>query len=242
MAPDHTERQLRAVLASTSTTTGLSESAIEQIVDSATIARFRAGRTIARANKAAGLAKIVLSGTVRLMFQGLRAEPMIVRFVKPGTGLNSIHEPGRPAFSAVAHTEAGIALVPHERFSEIIAELPAAAAGQFSQHSWETMSDLLRDKCELLTRGVSERLEHEMAVLARDFGRRHPRGTLIDLAMTQQQLAQLIVVERSTLNRGLRTLEEQGKISRINGRYLICKQDDAERSPPTSTHLPTSDN
>ena len=220
---DHKERQLHDVLTATAKVTGLDAPAIDRIIDSASIAHFHPGDTIERAYKNADLAKVVLYGVVKIVFQGQRAAPMIVRFVKNGTSLSSIHEPGkRNAFSAVAHTDAGIAFVAHDTIRRVVAELRPDDNIQFNRHSWELLSGLVHDKCELLTRTVSERILHSMRQLAADFGRQHSGGTLIDLPMTQQDLAQLAVVDRSTLNRAIRDLQKRGNIKKSSGRYILC--------------------
>jgi len=220
---DSGEQRLRAVLAQTAGETGLDEEAIEVIVDHAQIAYFREGATIDRAGVKAGLSKFVLSGVVRLMFEGARQGPMVVQFVKPGLPLISIMEEGRrSSFSSVAHGPAGIAFVSHELIAEVVAQLGADRAARFARYSWSALSGLVRDKCELLTGSVSDRLLHELGILAGDFGRRHGDDTLIDLALTQEHLAQLVVVDRSTVNRNLRDLEKAGYVSRSNGRYVLC--------------------
>ncbi len=220
---DSGEQRLRAVLAQTAKDTGLDEEAIEVIVDNAQIAYFREGATIDRAGKKPGLSKFVLSGVVRLMFQGARQEPMVVQFVKPGLPLISVFEEGRrSSFSSVAHGSAGIAFVSHELIAEVVARLGAEGAAKFARYSWSALSSLVRDKCELLTGSVSDRLLHELGVLAGDFGRRRGDDILIDLALTQEDLAQLVVVDRSTVNRNLRDLEKAGYLGRLDGRYVLC--------------------
>ncbi len=223
MRADIAERRLRDILTESADESGLDRVAIEAIVDNAQIAHFDPGATITRASKTAGLSQLVLSGVVRMMFQGERSDPMIVRFIRPGQSLTSIYERGtRPAFGAVAHTHTGIAFVAHEVFINAVGGLDEKNRSRFARHSWTIMSDLLREKCELLTADVRHRLLREFATLAENFGEAHPRGTLINLQLKQDDLAQLVVVDRSTVNRKLRELETEGLVTRSGGRYLLA--------------------
>ncbi len=216
------ERRLRQILVETADESGFDKAAIDAVVENAQLAYYDPGETIAPAARAASLSKIVLSGVVRMMFQGERPEPMVVRFIKPGESFTSVYERGTsPAFSAVAHTSCGVALVSHEVITDAVARMDERHRAQFGRHGWTLLSDLLREKCELLTRDVKQRLLHELAILARDFGSKHPNGTLIDLALKQDDIARLVVVDRSTLNRKLKELEAAGLLHRSGGRYVL---------------------
>jgi len=221
---DTGERRLRAVLAESAAETGLNARAIDVIAESAQIAYFREGAVIERANRPSGLTKFVISGVVRLTYKGMRPDPVIVRFVKPGLPMVTVFERGgKPAFTAYAHRPSGIAFVAHELITEVVAGLGEKGALKFARYSWSVMSDLLCDKCELLTRNVGERLLHELGVLARDFGRPHDGGTLIDLSLTQDDLARLVAVDRSTVNRNLKQFERDGIVGRSTGRYVLMR-------------------
>jgi CRP-like cAMP-binding protein len=224
---------LRQLLTDTSKNSGFDAAAIVRIVEHAQVVYYEPDEIIARAAKVASISMIILSGIARLTYQGARTEPMIVRFVKAGEPLASFFERGtKPAFNSIAHTHCGIALVPHEVILSVVGEMPAANRNQFTRNNWMVMSDLLRDKCELLTLDVRGRLIRELSILARHFGVKRPRGTLIDLPLKQDQLAQLVVVDRSTLNRKLRELETEGLLFRSEGRYVV-----AAGFEPTATGL-----
>lgn len=233
MRSDSGERRLQQLLTDSSKISGFNAAAIARIVEHAQVVYYDPDEIIARAAKVASISMIILSGIARLTYQGARSEPMIVRFIKAGEPLASFFERGtRPAFNSVAHTHCGIALIPHDVILSAVAEMPAPNRNQFTRNNWMVMSDLLRDKCELLTQDVRGRLIHELSILAQHFGVKRPLGTLIDLPLKQDQLAQLVVVDRSTLNRKLRELEAEGLVLRSDGRYVIAAGFELAAPPP----------
>ncbi len=216
------ERRLRQILTENAIDSGLDSAAIESIVEHAQLAHYDPDETITRPGGSSGLSVIVMSGIVRMMFQGAREDPILVRFIRAGDSLISIDEEGfRPAFSSVAHTHCGVAVVPHEVIADAVARMPEDHRRRFNRHSWSLLSGLVRDRCELLTRNVRQRVLHELSMLARPFGTKHTHGTLIDLPLKQEHLAQLVVVDRSTLNRALRELESDGLLRRYRGQYIV---------------------
>src|SRR5438094_333685 len=143
--------------------------------------------------------------------------------VRPGQffGLASLFDrPGRRQFSAVAHVPAAVAMMSQEVMNGVAAGLPAGRALQLMAYSWRALSWLLYEKCLLLTMPLRDRLVHELEVLAHDFGRPDPAGVLIDLPLTQADLAELVVGSRAKVSRCVADLRRAGKLE-VSGRRLI---------------------
>src|SRR5437667_436387 len=87
-------------------------------------------------------------------------------------------------------------------------------------YSWRALSWLLYEKCLLLTMPLRDRLVHELEVLAHDFGQPDPAGVLIDLPLTQADLAELVVGSRAKVSRCVADLRRAGKLE-VSGRRLI---------------------
>src|SRR2546427_8838739 len=213
---------LRALLSQNGTRLGPTASAIDTIVASTQITHWRAGQQIFAAEDAHDLVNFLVAGAVKVLCQGRRGVPVLVQIVRPGQffGLASLFDrPGRRQFSAVAHAPAVVGMMSQEVMNGVVAGLPPDRALQLMAYSWRALSRLLYEKCLLLTMPLRDRLVHELEVLGHDFGRPHPAGVLIDLPLTQADLAELVVGSRAKVSRCVADLRPAGELE-MNGRPL----------------------
>jgi len=77
--------------------------------------------------------------------------------------------------------------------------------------------DLLEDTCFL---NISARFAKKLVELAEHHGRKEENSTLIDLDLTQKDLANMIGATRESINKELRTLREKG---------LVCTKESSIR-------------
>jgi CRP-like cAMP-binding protein len=73
-----------------------------------------------------------------------------------------------------------------------------------------TTDDLLEDTCFL---NISARFAKKLVELAEKHGRKEENSAVIDLALTQKDLASMIGATRESVNKELRTLREKGLVS-----------------------------
>lgn len=78
--------------------------------------------------------------------------------------------------------------------------------------------DLLEDTCFL---HISARFAKRLVELAEKYGRQEGNTTLIDLSLTQKDLASMIGTTRESINKELRILREKGLVSIIDNKILI---------------------
>src|SRR5438876_910888 len=164
-----------------------------------------------------------IAGAVKVLCQGRRGVPVLVQIARPGQffGLASLFDrPGPRQFSAVAHVPAVVAMMSQEVMNGVVAGLPAGRALQLMAYSWRALSRLLYEKCLLLTMPLRDRLVHELEVLAHDFGQSDPEGLVIDLPLTQADLAELVVGSRAKVSRCVADLRRAGKL-KVSGRRVI---------------------
>jgi CRP/FNR family cyclic AMP-dependent transcriptional regulator len=88
----------------------------------------------------------------------------------------------------------------------------------------------------LVFRPVASRVAGILLELAEDFGRREPHGLVIDLALSQDELATLVGASRQTVNASLRDLERGGVIRRDGRRFVLLGVDALRRSKDTVWH------
>lgn len=93
-------------------------------------------------------------------------------------------------------------------------EIPSLVAAQ-----WERAAELA---CELAWLDVTDRLETRLEDLAERFGRPVPGGRLIDLFLTQSDLAAMVGASREHVNRAVRALARAGRVRGAGrGRYVV---------------------
>src|SRR3989442_8452846 len=120
-------------------------------------------------------------------------------------------------------------MMSREVMTGVVAALPAGRALQLMAYSWRALSRLLYEKCLLLTMPLRDRLVHELEVLAHDFGQSDPEGLVIDLPLTQADLAELVVGSRAKVSRRVTDLRRAGKLE-VSGRRLILTRRFARHS------------
>jgi CRP-like cAMP-binding protein len=206
---------------------GLATRAIDELVRRAQVGRWRARQRIFDADDATDLVNFLVSGAVKVSCPTGQGT-VCVQMVRPGQffGLNWYAEHGQPRmFVATAFTDSVVAMVTSETMTRVIAAAPPDATLQLFAYSWRALSGLLYEKCCLLGLDLRDRLLHELGVLARDFGRRHPAGgVVIDLALTHADLAELVIASRANVARATKRLEREGLVGREERRILLTER------------------
>jgi len=82
--------------------------------------------------------------------------------------------------------------------------------------------DLLEDTCFL---NISDRFAKKLVELAEQFGCPKGNTILIDLSLTQTDLASMVGASRESINKELRILREKGLVSSDGNRILIFNLD-----------------
>jgi CRP-like cAMP-binding protein len=218
---------LRGLLTQEAPRLGLTTAAIEEIVRQSQITYWRAGQQIFSQGEAHDLANFLVAGAVRVVCEGFHRAPVVVQIVRPAHffGLGSLFErPGPRLFGAIAHVDAVVAVMSQEALSGVMAALPPGRALQVMAYSWRVLSRLLYEKCLQLTMPLRERLVHELGVLAHDFGVGRDAGVLIDLPLTQADLAALVVASRANVSRCVAALRRAGLVELVGRRILLTRR------------------
>jgi CRP-like cAMP-binding protein len=88
----------------------------------------------------------------------------------------------------------------------------------------------------LVFRPVSSRVAGILLELAEDFGREEPHGLVIDLALSQEELATLVGATRQTVNASLREFERAGLIRREGRRFVLLGVNALQESRDATRH------
>jgi len=217
------KEQFRTLLADSGRRMGLSEAAVAELVRRAQLGRWQKGQDIFTTDDSADLVNFLVAGAVKVTCPA-GANTVCVQLVRPGQffGLNWYAERGRPRlFGATAFTDCTVAMVTSEMMATLIANSPPQSVMQIMSYSWRALSRLISEKCTLLGLRLEGRLKHELGVLARDFGREHDGGVVIDLPLTHADLGEFALASRANVARVMKRLERDGLVSRYGRKVLL---------------------
>jgi CRP/FNR family cyclic AMP-dependent transcriptional regulator len=220
--PSVPKEQLRTLLTHISRRMGMTPSAVDLLVRSAQLGRWNKGQNIFSPEDSADFVNFLVSGVVKVSCPS-GAGTVCVQLIRPGQffGLNWYADQGQPRlFSASAFTDSTVAIITNEMMAELVANSPPPGVLQIVSFSWRVLSRLLYDKCCLLGLRLEERLVHELAVLARDFGRDTNGTVLIDLPVTHADLAEFAIASRANVARVMKRFEREGLTVR-DGRKIV---------------------
>lgn len=143
-------------------------------------------------------------------------------FGEPAFGLSRVLPEGAPCY-AEAIEDAVLHTIPVLTFERVLRHRPQLALG---------IASLLGDRCSKLERRlearvferVPTRLGHQLLELAERYGVPHDAGTLLSLALSQQDLANLIGASREIVSLTLSELKRRDLIT-SEGRRLVVRED-----------------
>ena len=184
--------------------------------------RFRAGDTIFSPGDADGQLYFLLGGVVRLYKIHGEYKEATVALLKDGGvfGELSLEEGSRQDVFAEAVTEARVAVVRKSVLTEVIKRRP-----QFAVKLLFSFSERIRQSDEviesLLDREVSARLATLLLNLSDRFGETNGSGTVLNVRLTHQDLANMIVSTREAVSKVMSEFQRQGLIQVRNRRISV---------------------
>ena len=110
--------------------------------------------------------------------------------------------------------------IPREVFQRLIASHPDLVL-DVTRQIGDRLKRIESRVENLVFHDVRSRVAAILAELAHDFGREDPEGVLIEVPLTQGDLATLVGSTRQSVNASLRELEAEGLVRRKQRRYLV---------------------
>ena len=153
----------------------------------------------------------LISGQMRLTSFSLSGNPSFLLITSPGSwiGVTSALDGRAFGYDAFAVGKTVLFHLSQERFEALIGESNeyySAFVRQFCDHLRVSIQNLII----LRNRRPLHRLAQELWRLADRHGRQTRKGVVIDLRLSQEDLAVMIGVGRQTINRLLKSLEQDG--------------------------------
>jgi len=163
-----------------------------------------AGRTLIRQDEPAEGRWVIVSGALRESCVSAEGREFAVGVLGPGDGFGG---------GSAGHR------------SEVRALLPSRIRAA-SEREWTSLLEERERRtfdlaCELVWFEAAERLEMRLRDLADRFGRPSPAGTLIEIPLTQSDLAALAGTTRERANRIIRRMARSGRVSRSHRLYVL---------------------
>ena len=184
--------------------------------------RYPEGRTIFSPGEAPDALYVLKSGLVTLSHLARGGHESILRVFGPGDvfGELLLTVPARP-FLARALTACAVTVIPARTFFQLLSTIPRIGFNftcVLSRH----LAEMALDRAQASHAWSLERLALVLLKLGAAHGVEEGAGTVIDLPLTHQILADMIGTSRETITRDLRRLKRQGMVSQ-RGRTMVIQ-------------------
>jgi CRP/FNR family transcriptional regulator, cyclic AMP receptor protein len=188
---------------------------------------------------------ILLRGVARLKGLNKADEPVLTALISPGEmfGISAVLPETLHRFECDAFTDCIVARIEPQRFVEVMLGAPLSDFQTVMGMLVSGLQELLTRYSMMLRLAVKDRLLTAFAELSSKFGTKHERGTLLNVPLTHQDLADLVGASRPIITLQLRDLERDGAIVRED-RHLVLVPDrlsnEGAIDPPAEVFLPAA--
>ena len=199
---------------------GIAQRDLRKITDLCTDKWISRGVTIFRQGESADSLYVLKKGMVRLISLSDQGRETILHILKPDEvfGELLLSEEKR-AFTAIATEDSLVTIISQESFVELLSAVPTVALN---------FVRLLSKRLATVERGLAEsshtwsyhRLARVLLLLSEKYGQEVPGGTLINVRLTHEDLANLIGTSRETVTTQLSKFTRMGLVKR-EARHLI---------------------
>ncbi len=188
--------------------------------------KFTKSQPILRAGAAGDDVVVVLSGRVRLVAVGAEQREVVLAIRGEGELLGEMAALGaqRRTASAIALDDVDAGILHGEEFREFLRDRPDAAL-VLIRMLVRRLSEASRDLASLATQDSVGRVAKRLLDLAADHGVPSSRGTRIELALTQDELARWTGATRETVSRALRLMRQLGWVATDNRTITVLDPD-----------------
>jgi CRP/FNR family transcriptional regulator, cyclic AMP receptor protein len=184
---------------------------------------FPRGTTIFREGESTDAVYVLRRGMVKLSSLSDKGRETILHILKPDEvfGELLLSEEQR-AFTAVTLEDSLVTIISKESFVELLSTVPTVAL---------TFIRLLSKRLALVERGLAEfshtwsyhRLARVLLQLSEKYGEEVPNGTLINVRLTHEDLANLIGTSRETVTTQLSKFTRLGLMKRQARHFVVAK-------------------
>ena len=165
-------------------------------------------------------------GIVRIATIAPSGKEMTLAIMEPGEifGELALLEGARRQTLAQAVVDSLVCLIRRKDFQAFLERRPSLSL-KVTKMIGERVRELESRLEDIVFKDVPGRLASLFLRLERKYGRPHPKGVLIDMKLTHQEIANLIAATRETTSVTLSRMKQQGLISVDDHRIVIVQQD-----------------
>ncbi len=157
------------------------------------------GEVIYRVGDLSDTIYVLKSGKIKLSRTSEDGKEMILYYIRPGEVFGEVAITGQELRNGTATVveDAFMCSIRRDDLEEYLGRIPGLAL-EFSRIIGRRKQQIESRVIDLVSKDVRTRLAQALSELATDFGCEAERGTLIDLPLTQSDLAQLVGSTRET--------------------------------------------
>ena len=202
---------------------GISEGEALRVARLCTDRQYRKGSTIFSKGDPANALFIVKDGKVRILSLSDKGNETIVHILKEGAvfGELLLSEEKR-FFNAVAGTDAMVTVLPKASLVELLTSAPTISKN-FLRLLSKRLAKVEREFGDFGHTWSYHRLTKILLQLCEEHGKETPKGTLIPLRLTHEDLANLIGTTRETVTTQMIRFRRMGLVKRQDRFLLINK-------------------
>jgi CRP/FNR family transcriptional regulator, cyclic AMP receptor protein len=202
---------------------GVAQRDIRKITSLCTEKWFPRGVTIFREGESADSLYVLKKGMVRLISLSDQGRETILHILKPDEvfGELLLSEEKRP-FTAIAAEDSLVTIISQESFVELLSAVPTVALN-FIRLLSKRLATVERGLAEFSHTWSYHRLARVLLQLSERYGQEVPSGTLINIRLTHEDLANLIGTSRETVTTQLNKFTRMGLLKREARHFIVAR-------------------
>jgi CRP-like cAMP-binding protein len=201
----------------------LSPSELKLLASALSVSNYKRHALILRDVALAEGARILISGIARITSRTARNERVTVALLAPGPIPEFPALPlSQSGFQCEAYNDCRVGTVSWADFGGITPNAPQSAFRQFHSNDLKQWYRLLLRSSSFLNLGLHERIAIALLELCSDFGVEESRGTLLRVAFSQKDIANLVGASRPRVTEHLARLEREKFMIR-QGRQMVVQ-------------------
>jgi CRP/FNR family transcriptional regulator len=204
---------------------GLEAADFTQVCLRATKLRAAKGQCLFHQGELANAVYLIKAGKVKLVQVTAGGRAAILDVLGPGEvlGETALFQDLPQAFSALVLEEAKLCSFSRHQFEDMIRANPGAATSIIT-HLARRLYDSMQQAGEISGAPVREKVLRVLLHLADKYGHPAKNATQIELAITQQELADMVGASRVMVANVLKELYDEGLVHRRDGRYSVNRK------------------
>ena len=185
--------------------------------------RFPRGVRIFREGESADSLYVLKKGMVRLISLSGPGKETILHILTPDEVFGELFlSEEKRAFTAIATEDSLVAIISQDSFVELLSAVPGVALN-FIRLLSKRLAKVERGLAEFSHTWSYQRLARVLLQLSEKYGHEVPSGTLIDLRLTHEDLANLIGTSRETVTTQLSKFTRLGFLTREAKHFIVAQ-------------------